>query len=243
MHTYCYALPLPDGKADELRSFGQQVTGPRKAEHDEYMRRYHLTKEYAWIQPSPMGDWGIVYLESTADFMEVNREFAMSSHPFDVWFRQTASQVFGQDFSRPLSPDFVRVLIETTESWATGSETPIAYAVPIQAGKTEQYMRLVEEVRTTRAAEAQEARRRYMVGEENWYLEHTPQGDVSLYYVEVADAASYSQSYAMSRDPFDVWQKQMLMDITGLDFNQPPSPEQPQTETVLMMKMPRAAAA
>lgn len=240
MSTYAFARPLAAGKSDELRRFMSEATGPRRAEHDELMRRYHLTKRYGWIQETPMGDMYVTYLEATDDFLEDNRRYAASTHPFDVWFKQQLGSILGMDFNQPFPPGFVEVLLESHEPWATGREQSVASAALVQPGKTEEVKRLTSEIKASKMEELREQHRRFSVSTENWYLQHTDQGDVLVYYTEGEDLMASYQAYAQSQHLFDQWQKQRLLDILGIDFNQAP-PALP--EMVLSAQMPRAAAA
>jgi hypothetical protein len=53
-----------------------------------------------FLQPTPNGDVGIVYLEGDG----ADTAFAawgQSQHPFDVWFKQSIGATYGIDFSAP----------------------------------------------------------------------------------------------------------------------------------------------
>lgn len=228
MNTYAYGVMLPPGNADRLRRFSSEVMGPRKAEHDEYLRRFHLIKQYGWLQSTPMGDMVVVYLEATDDFIEENRKFAASTHPFDVWYKGQLHELLGQDLSRPFPPDFVEVVYESHDVPPTGGEQPFAIAAMVQPGKTDALRRLIGELLGPRNAEFRDAHRRFGQSVQNLYLEHTPQGDLTVYYDESPNSARALQEFGESRNPFDVWWKEQLLDITGIDYSQPfpgPLPE------------------
>jgi hypothetical protein len=241
MSTYSYAVMLAPGTTEEFRRFATELTVTRKEEHEDYLRRYHLVKEYGWIQGTPMGDMFTIYYEATDDFLAENRMFAASTQPFDVWFKQRAGQLLGQDLNTPLPPDFVEVLYETHDVAATGREKPLALASQVLPGKTDALRQLIADLTGPRKAEFQDAHRRFGAVKQNVYLEHTPQGDLTVYYEESADPVANLQKFGQSQDPFDVWWKERLLDVTGIDYSQPfPGPL---PELILSTTMPAVGAA
>ena len=75
--------------------------GPRLKEMDESRRRIGGTKEMVWLNPTPMGDIAVVYLEGD-DPVKANQMFAESKSPFDVWFKQQALVFSGIDYNQPI---------------------------------------------------------------------------------------------------------------------------------------------
>jgi len=57
-----------------------------------------------------------------------------------------------------------------------------------------------------------------------WFLQATPTGDLFLYYSEddnrdADEVKRIMASYAMSKDPFDLWFKEKIKEVTGVDLN------------------------
>lgn len=96
-----FAFPLLAGKTESVRNFFKEVMGARRKEMDESRTSKHLNKEMLWINPTPMGDIAVVYLEGE-DPVKANQMFAQSSSPFDVWFKQQALVFSGIDFNQPV---------------------------------------------------------------------------------------------------------------------------------------------
>ena len=94
------AAPILPGKSDDFRRFAQEAVGNQQ-EYEGYRRRCGLTRELAWIQPTPQGDLLIVLLEGD-DPIKGNRIFAASDHPYDRWFKQQLQSITGIDFNQPL---------------------------------------------------------------------------------------------------------------------------------------------
>lgn len=224
MSTFAFAGPLGPGKADELRQFASEALGPRKAEHDDYMQRYNLTKEYGWIQSSSQGDMYIAYRESTTDYLGENRKFAASTHPFDTWYKQQVGAILGADLNQPLPPGFIETVFEAHAPQTGGREQPAALAVPVLTGQADRVREAARELSGPRASDLQDYFRRLATSMEAWYLQHTPQGDWWIYYAEGDDPPTAFRQFGQSQEPFDVYRKQLILDVSGFDFNQPVTP-------------------
>lgn len=93
------------------------------------------------------------------------------------------------------------------------------FFVPILPGKTEAAMRFAQELDTTRRDEYTAAQ--LTCTRESWFIQQTPHGDFMIVHFESPDGAAVMENLARSEDPFDLWFKQQIMDLTGIDVNQP----------------------
>ncbi len=98
----------------------------------------------------------------------------------------------------------------------------LASAFPVLPGKREALRRFTEEMGGARRSEYEASRRRLGITIERSYLQQTPQGDLVIVYTEADHPEQLLERIAASQDPFDVWFKQQLQEIHGVDFNQPP---------------------
>jgi hypothetical protein len=95
----CLALPVQPGKTQALREFVQTITESRWGEYEEAQKRYRVQKAIWCLQRSPHGDQFLAYNEGE-DLARLFSEFAVSTNPFDVWFRQNLLEMTGVDFSQ-----------------------------------------------------------------------------------------------------------------------------------------------
>jgi hypothetical protein len=65
--------------------------------------------------------------------------------------------------------------------------------------------------------------RRIGISKELWYLAKLPAGEQLVAYIESADFSSAVGQFSASRDPFDMWFKQRMADVTGVDMNNLPA--------------------
>src|SRR5947209_15202299 len=98
----------------------------------------------------------------------------------------------------------------------------ICFALPILPGKTDDARTFHRDLEGPRKADYVASEQRIGIVKEHWFLQHTPQGDMLLAYMESPDFASALGQFASSQDTFDQWFKQRLADVTGVDLNNPP---------------------
>jgi hypothetical protein len=96
------------------------------------------------------------------------------------------------------------------------------FALPVITGRTENARRFMRELDGPRKAEFDASERRIGITKEAWFLQHTAQGDLLIGYIESADFSQALRLFAESRDSFDLWFKQRMAEVTGVDLNNPP---------------------
>jgi hypothetical protein len=95
MPSMAFAAPLLPGKTEQDREDMRSCAhGERRATYEASRARHGITREAVWIQPTPMGDLAVVYLEA-ADLQGALAGLASSQDPFDVWFREQIRDVHG----------------------------------------------------------------------------------------------------------------------------------------------------
>ena len=99
----------------------------------------------------------------------------------------------------------------------------ICLALPIVNGQTAAARTFLKQLDTTRRAEFDESERRIGITKELWYLAALPSGDHLVAYMEAPDFGHALASFVGSRDPFDLWFKEEMRGVTGVDLNHPPA--------------------
>ena len=95
MQSVAFAAPILPGKTDQDRAdIRSCAEGERQAAHEASRARHGITREGVWIQQTPQGDLGVVYLEAE-NLQAAFASLASSSDPFDVWFRDQVRDVHG----------------------------------------------------------------------------------------------------------------------------------------------------
>jgi len=94
--------------------------------------------------------------------------------------------------------------------------------LPLKPGQTEAARAISAECMGLRYAEYDASERRIGLQAENWYLQHTPAGDTFVIVIEGADLNASVAAFVASQDPFDVWFKRRMLELTGVDFSAVP---------------------
>ena len=93
---------------------------------------------------------------------------------------------------------------------------------PILPGKTEAARAFQRELVEKRMDEYDRSERRIGITTEHWFIASVPGGDQLIVYIESADFGKAIGQFSASRDEFDMWFKQQVLDATGFDFNNLP---------------------
>ena len=103
----------------------------------------------------------------------------------------------------------------------------LAIALPCVSGGGDRLRQLAAECRGPRRAEFEDFHRRAGLTAERWYLQQTPQGELCIITLE-GDPNGALARLAASQHPFDIWFREAVKGVHGVDFAQPlpgPSPE------------------
>jgi len=113
--------------------------------------------------------------------------------------------------------------------WRCCAMPAFCAALPILPGKTETGREFAKTCMGAKHTEFAEALKRHGVTKESWFLQKTPQGDMIIVHFEADDVEKTFEVLAKSEAPFDVWFRQQVKSVTGVDLGQPgdePPPEE-----------------
>jgi hypothetical protein len=99
----------------------------------------------------------------------------------------------------------------------------ICLAIPVSAGKSAAARTFMQQLDGARRGEYDASERRIGITKEVWFLATTPAGDQLIGYMESADFGRALTAFVASRDPFDMWFKEQMRSVTGVDLNNPPA--------------------
>jgi hypothetical protein len=92
LESLAIVFPLTTGKAEAMRSWGEEILGPRRSEYQAFCCHLGLTKHRMYLQQTPQGETVIMYLEGN-DLQRTFQALRTSQDPFVVWFRQRAKDL------------------------------------------------------------------------------------------------------------------------------------------------------
>ncbi|MGH2586245.1 MAG: hypothetical protein ACRDJE_15130 [Dehalococcoidia bacterium] len=97
----------------------------------------------------------------------------------------------------------------------------IAFARPIQPGKTDAFRQFLAEVEGPRRAAYEASRRRHGFTSDRAWLEHTPRGDIAVIVMEAADPRRSLAQMEADPDPFLAWWHEQTRAIHGESIASP----------------------
>jgi len=103
----------------------------------------------------------------------------------------------------------------------------VCLAMPVLPDKSGDARRFLRQLDTEKRTEFDASERRIGITKEVWYLATLSAGDQLIGYMESSDFNGALQGFVASRDPFDLWFKQQMLAVTGVDLNNPPADMKP----------------
>ena len=102
-----------------------------------------------------------------------------------------------------------------------------ATVFPVLPGKEAAVKQFAKDMQSKKK-DFEKSEKRLDVKRETWFLQTSPQGTLVIVNFEAKDLNKALTGFAKSTDPFDVWMKDQVKQLTGLDMSAPmtgPLPE------------------
>ena len=99
--------------------------------------------------------------------------------------------------------------------------------VPVNPGKEEALRDFYREIEGPRSEDYDRSEQRLGISKEIAFSARTDGRTVAVIYIESEDFQSAFGQFVQSKDEFDLWFKAQVLDISGLDLNNPPEMELP----------------
>jgi hypothetical protein len=112
--------------------------------------------------------------------------------------------------------------------------------VPVKPGKEEALRDFYREVEGARNDAYDRSEQRLGITKEIAWRAPIDGGSAAVIYIESENFESAFEQFVQSQDEFDLWFKQQVLDIAGLDLNNPPELELPELLSVYKAKVAAA---
>ncbi len=99
----------------------------------------------------------------------------------------------------------------------------LALIVPILKGKVKDVEQLAASLSSSKSEEYGKSQMGLGIEKESWFLASSVQGDYVIVYIASNDVSKSMSKLISSKEPFDLWIKNEVGKITGVDWNNPPS--------------------
>lgn len=206
---------IAPGMTPKVFDFVREIAGPRLAEHEASRGRLGITTERVWIEPTNEGDMLIFYFEGP-DIERSLMAIGESVDLHDIWFREKVFALTGADLCDYRQIKAAELVFESSELGMPAGFTASVFHV--QPGKLDQWRTWVREMTEDRREEYTDHLSRYGLTRECFYLRHRQDQDTVILYAEGEDPAESLRRFARSNHPFDVWMRQELLLLSGIDF-------------------------
>jgi hypothetical protein len=198
------------------RSEAEGFAGEMRRRADEARRfytTYGVRRESWFFQGEPYGPL-VIGVTDADDRIEANASrYAASNEAFESWFKERVQALSGVDPTKePLGPPTALVFESSRAELPRG----IALSARIYPVKSrEGLLRFADELRL-RSAKTRAFYESFNVPREVWYLQETDNGPVVIGVTAIGAPEKVSE-YAATDEPFAVWFKQRVIDVTGID--------------------------
>ena len=90
--------PLQTGKLNVFKAFMAEITGPRREEYTDLLKRYGLKNSKCVYHKLGNDEFIVVIHELESYALERLPAWITSAHPFDIWFREQSQRFY--DFEK-----------------------------------------------------------------------------------------------------------------------------------------------
>jgi hypothetical protein len=216
------AFPVLPGKTEaDIRSIAEAFKADPKG-YWESRQAMGCTMERVYWQNTPMGDFVVAYLESSAASVgEAFGRAAQDQTAMGKFFREKVLEVHGVDLTQAPAGPPPEIVAEWSDPAVTKRGKGFAFCAPI-VPEMEAYAREWAADAFSRDGMTQSRRERGGCLEIVTLMQ-TPQGPVTAIYIEAEDPEAANRAFAASTSAFDVWFKENLAKIYPpfIDFSQP----------------------
>jgi hypothetical protein len=98
----------------------------------------------------------------------------------------------------------------------------ICITLPVLAGKSQNARDFMQELELVRKQAYHRSEQRIGIVRELWWLASLNSSEYLIAYMESGDFAGALGAFSQSQDEFDLWFKQHMLAVTGVDLNDPP---------------------
>lgn len=199
------------GLANELRA--------RPDETRRFFERFRVKREAWFLQTEGEQSYVIGVTEVSEPLEEVAQDFATTDDAFAQWFQSRVLDMSGIDErAQPLGPETAQVF----DSTYGGFHLDGTLAVRMYPVRSATALRDFVAALMKRASETREFYDAHDTTE-TWYVQETKQGPFAIAVAAMhGDVELNTRAYADSEEPFSLWFKQRVYDVSGVDPNETP---------------------
>jgi hypothetical protein len=104
----------------------------------------------------------------------------------------------------------------------------ICLTIPILAGRGQAARSFMGDLEDSQRDAYAESEQRIGIEKELWFISDLGEQELLVAYMESGDFGRAFEQFVASREPFDLWFKEQLANVSGLDLNDPPELQMPE---------------
>jgi hypothetical protein len=209
------AFPVRDRAG--VDSFAGEVQH-RSDEAREFYLHFGVRRE-AWFYQSSDGQNFVIGVTDVCEPVEPRAaEYAAADDGFAAWFKARVYALSGVDSdTAPLGP-MTEMVWDSSKGSLPMNGTLVVRAYPLRSRDALQ--EFIDELHA-KPEKTRGLYERHGV-EEAWFVQETERGPFAIAVLATEDPARVARTFQESADPFDVWFKQRVIEVSGVDPNRTP---------------------
>ena len=112
----------------------------------------------------------------------------------------------------------------------------ICLTIPVLPGQGAGAREFMSDLEGSQRSAYAESEQRIGIEKELWFISDLGEQELLVAYMESGDFGRAFEQFVASREPFDLWFKEQLGGITGIDLNAGPPPNEMVAETLAEYK-------
>jgi len=183
----CFALPLLPGRVGEARDLWKKLHEDRAEEFGQYLRETGISRLLIFLQSLPGGEFLVTLLGTTGGIRPAFEKGMTSASPMAKYLRESYADLTSIDFSSQRNVPDLEMLRYWEDYEREGlSSVRSAFAIPIRPGKTDSVRRFFAALEGGKIGDEAPIFHYQTVGKIESFLQHRPEGDYLVEYVESA---------------------------------------------------------
>jgi uncharacterized protein DUF6176 len=104
----------------------------------------------------------------------------------------------------------------------------VCLTIPVLAGQGQSARSFMADLEDSQREAYAASEQRIGIQKELWFISDLGEQELLVAYMESGDFGRAFEQFVASRDSFDLWFKERLANVTGLDLNDPPELQLPE---------------
>ncbi len=185
----CFILPILPHKIGNVRDFWDDVSEKFRGDTEDQLKGVGVKRLLAFLQVIPYtGDFLVIYMESSDSLDKTLSEMFSTDTECSKYLADQFKDFTGVDMSKEENYPKLQMLMDWKDTHEyleekTMLQQPWAFTMPLKAGETEDFLKLMKEVSQTRMGDVENMLRHHDIVRSLAYLQRTSRGDFIVRHI------------------------------------------------------------